>query len=115
MKVGNWPAGITKYMTAAMMQIIARMYAMALIEPSPPVEQSVFDVGENHPAQLCRSMLVLGWRAGRGRGAARLVGVGHAFLHEGAPRLALQVLVIGAELASRHLVLRCGRVRRRPG
>jgi hypothetical protein len=35
MKVGNWPAGITKYMTAAMMQIIARMYAMALIEPSP--------------------------------------------------------------------------------
>jgi hypothetical protein len=50
-------------------------------------------------------MLVPSWRAGRRRSAARLVCVGHAFLHEGAPRLALQVLVIGAELASHHLVL----------
>jgi hypothetical protein len=43
-------------------------------------------------------MLVLSRRAGRSRSAARLVGVGHAFLHEGAPRLALEVLVMAPNL-----------------
>src|ERR1039458_1027031 len=46
-------------------------------------------------------------RAGWGHGrAARIVLVGHAFLHERIARLALKVLVVGAELAGRHFGFR---------
>jgi hypothetical protein len=47
MKVGNWPAGIAKYMTATMMQIIARIYAIALIERFPLWNNPLSMFGEN--------------------------------------------------------------------
>src|SRR6516162_4408670 len=74
MKVGNWPAGMTKYTTATMTQIIARMYAIALMDVFL-VEQSDLDFAEHSSGGRTHFLA-----PGRRRGvAAWLIRIGHAF------------------------------------
>src|SRR5271154_2053731 len=94
MNVGNEPAGITKYMTATMMQMMARTKATSLIECS--------SCQKNEWPRPAGKASMLG---GHGR-AARFVLVGHAFLYKLGARRAGQLLIVGAELADRSLAFR---------
>jgi hypothetical protein len=58
--------------------------------------------------------LLLRSGAASGRRAARVVLIRHAFLNESSARRALQLLVVGAELAGRHFLLGIDRKTRPP-
>src|SRR5579872_2852141 len=85
--------------------------SVSVIPTERSSKNSVRSGGKFMPLSRSDELSILRWR--RGSGTARIVLVRHALLDERRPRSALELLIVGAELAGCRLVLSVDGKRRR--